>query len=203
MVPKEYGEPLELVEHEKRTVFLFFGKVYRVLKRFDLLLDAFLSLDDEHSRKSELWVYGKCDGEERCKYEKMIDGHDNIKAMFDFVPDSMIPVLFSSASYLVQPYQKITQSGPTMIAYNYNLPIIASNIDGFKERVNDRKNGYLFEKDSVDALKHVLEICIDQSESEYKTIKKNLQQFVDQEYSKKAVIHKYCNMLDSFIKRNN
>ncbi len=202
MVPKDFGQPQYVIDHKGKTVFLFFGKVYRKLKRFDLLLDAFLALDDKYSQKAELWVYGGCSGEERMNYEKMIEGHENIKAKFDFVPDEMIPVLFCSASYLVQPYQKITQSGPTMIAYNYNLPVIGSNIEGFKERIDDGKNGYLFEVDNLEDLKRVLETCIEQEQSEYLTIKDNLKNFVDQEYSNTAVIQKYCDMLDNFISKN-
>lgn len=37
------------------------------------------------------------------------------------------------------PYQDVAQSGPHMIAYNYNLPVIASDINGFVERVEDGK----------------------------------------------------------------
>lgn len=202
MVPKDFGAPKHELKHGNKKVFLFFGKVYRTLKRFDLLLDAFLSLDEEHSSKAELWVYGKCDGEERTKYEQLIEGHDNIKTLFDFVPDELIPDLFSSASYLVQPYQKITQSGPTMIAFKYNLPVIGSNIDGFKERIEDGKNGYLFEVDNVNGLKRVLEICIDQNATDYNNIKNNLKSFVEQEYSPSVVIKKYCEMIDSFIENN-
>ena len=199
MVPKYFGNPKYTIDHGNKTVFLFFGKVYRTLKRFDLLLDAFLSLEKEYSDRAELWVYGKCDGNERKKYQQMICGHNNIKTMFDFVPDDMIPELFSSASYLVQPYQKITQSGPTMIAFRYNLPVIGSNIDGFKERIEDGKNCFLFEVDNVNDLKRVLKKCIDQDETEYYTLKKNLNAFVEQEYSPNVVLHKYCGMFDSFI----
>lgn len=203
MVPKDFGAPRQVIGHGNKTVFLFFGKVYRTLKRFDLLLDAFLALDKNYLERAELWVYGKCGDEDKNKYEQMITGHDNIKTMFDFVPDELIPELFSSASYLVQPYQKITQSGPTMIAYNYNLPIIASNIEGLKERIQDGVNGYLFEVDNVNDLKRVLEICIDQNESEYSKIKNNLKAFVEKEYSPKSVINKYRDMLDTFINNRN
>lgn len=199
MVPKNFGQPKYYIEHGDRKAFLFFGKVYRTLKRFDLLLNAFISLDKNHSEKAELWVFGKCDGEERAKYEKMIEGRDNIKTSFDFVPDELVPILFSSASYLVQPYQKITQSGPTMIAYNYNLPVIASNIEGFSERIDDGINGYLFEVNNEKDLKRVLEICIEQNETDYINIKNNLKSLVEKEYSPKAVIKKYCDMIDSFI----
>ena len=203
MVPKNFGKPMHIIEHGNKTVFLFFGKVYRVLKRFDLLLDAFLALDEKYMQQAELWVYGKCDRTERIKYEELIKGHNNIRAMFEFVPDNQIPDLFCSASFLVQPYQKITQSGPTMIAFNYNLPIIASNIEGFTERIKDGENGFLFEVDNVKDLKRVLENCIDLNETEYNAIKNSLKAFVEQEYSPTIVIKKYRDMLDTFINNCN
>ena len=198
MVPKDFGPATKVIDHGDRTVFLFFGSV-RATKRFDVLLEAFLGLDNEYSKKAELWVYGKCDGEDRVKYDQMIEGHNNIKTMFDFVPDVMVPDLFCSSSYLVQPYQQITQSGPMMIAYNYNLPVIATDIDGFTERIDNGKNGYLFETNNPNDLKRVLEICIDQSKDEYNSIKENVRKKVEQEYSLDAVIKKYCTMLDCFM----
>lgn len=201
MVPKDYGKQQRLIEHENRTVFLFFGGV-RATKRFDVLLNAFLALGKEHTQKAELWVYGKCEGEEKAKYEQMIAGHDNIRTMFDFVPDELVPDLFCSASYLVQPYQQITQSGPMMIAYNYGLPIIATDIGGFKERIKDGENGYLFKKNDVQDLKRVLELCISQSSEDYNRIKENTMAFVEHEYSPNVVISKYKEMIDRFISKN-
>lgn len=201
MVPKDYGRPKNIIEHGDKKVFLFFGGI-RSTKRFDVLLDAFLSLDSVHSQNSELWVYGNCDREEKEKYEQIIRGRENIRSLFGFVPDDLIPDLFCSATYLVQPYQQITQSGPMMIAYKYGLPIIASDIEGFKERITDGENGYLFKRNDVDDLKRVLVHCIDQSASDYHRIKDNANIFAEREYSLDVVIEKYRQMLDNFIAKN-
>ena len=201
MVPKDYGDPSRIIEHGGKRVFLFFGSV-RSTKRFDVLLEAFLALDDSHSQKAELWVYGKCDGPEKEKYESMISGNENIKTMFDFVPDELVPELFYSSSYLVQPYQQITQSGPMMIAYNYGLPIIASDIEGFKERITDGENGFLFKKNDVNDLRRVLQLCIDQSDGTYNQIKENAIAFARNEYSPDVVLDKYKTMIDDFIAKN-
>ena len=201
MVPKHYGVPSQIIDHGDRVVFLFFGGL-RPTKRFDVLLKAFLSLDSNHFRKAELWVYGNCEGQDKENYLKAIKGISNIKTMFDFVPDDMIPNLFCSASYLVLPYQQITQSGPMMIAYNYNLPMIATDLEGFSERINDGENGYLFKRNDVDELKRVLVHCIDQSASDYQIIKDNAKIFAEREYSLDVVIEKYRRMLDNFIAKN-
>lgn len=201
MVTKNYGYPNHIIDHGDRIVFLFFGGL-RYTKRFDVLLNAFLSMDDNQSHKAELWVYGNCEGHEKEHYLNAINGHSNIKALFDFVPDVIVPDLFCSASYLVLPYQQITQSGPMMIAYNYNLPMIASDLEGFKERIVDGENGYLFKRNDVEDLKRVLIHCINQSIEDYQRIKNNAKAFAESEYSMSVVIEKYRRMLDSFIAKN-
>ncbi|MCK9156601.1 MAG: glycosyltransferase family 4 protein [Paludibacteraceae bacterium] len=195
MVPKDYGMPCNLIEHGNRKVFLFFGGI-RSNKRFDILLDAFLKLDSKHSEKAELWVYGNASPEEIDKYTSMAVGHENIILKLRFVPDDMVANLFCSSTYLVLPYERITQSGPMMIAYNYNTPLIGSNIAGFKERIKDGENGYLFKNGDVADLKRLLEQCIDQDDEEYNRIKRNSMRFVDEEYSPKVVIRRYREMLD-------
>lgn len=72
----------------------------------------------------------------------MIGNTSNITAEFRRIDDEEIPELFTKSDYLVLPYEDVAQSGPHMIAYNYNLPVIASDIDGFKERVVDGENGF-------------------------------------------------------------
>ena len=43
------------------------------------------------------------------------------------------------------PYRTATQSGITQIAYNFNIPVIVSNVGGLAEIVPDGKVGYVVE----------------------------------------------------------
>jgi glycosyltransferase involved in cell wall biosynthesis len=52
----------------------------------------------------------------------------------------------------VLPYKKASQSGIIPIAYNYNKLVVASNIDGLKEYVVDKKTGYLFDNNKYKSL---------------------------------------------------
>lgn len=202
MVPKDYGQPTKKLDFGGRKVFLFFGTI-RPNKRLDILLRAFTSLDEEHRKKAQLLIYGKFELADREAYQKVIDEYDNIEADFGFIADEAIPNLYCSSHYLVQPYQVVSQSGPTMISYNYNLPIIGSDIDGFTERIEDGKTGYIFKTNDVDDLRRTLEHCIDQDETEYENIRKNLAEFIDSEYSPRVVIEKYRKMLNYVMERNN
>ena len=89
-----------------------------------------------------------------------------------------------------------------MIAYNYGLPIIATDIDGFTERIEHDKNGFIFPKNNVDSLKKLLMKCIDLTDSDYKTLKLNLSNYVKKEFALDVVIKKYISMIDSVITTN-
>ena len=52
------------------------------------------------------------------------------------------PDLFSSADYFILPYREVTQSGPLMLGFNYQILPIASNLRGFSEHIEDGKNGF-------------------------------------------------------------
>lgn len=201
MVPKDYGKPQERLDYGGKKVFLFFGGV-RPDKRLDILLKAFVSMREECQNKAHLLVYGSCEADRISEFKEIAKDANNIELHFGFASDSIIPTLFTSSDYLVLPYQVVTQSGPNMIAYNYNLPVIATDLEGFTERVTDGVDGYIFPVNDVNALKEVLEKCISQTEEEYSIIKTNMAKRVDEEYSLEVVIDKYKNMIDYVIKKN-
>jgi glycosyltransferase involved in cell wall biosynthesis len=47
------------------------------------------------------------------------------------------------ASVVVYPYHSITQSGALQAAYAFGKPVVATNVGGFPEAVEDGKNGFL------------------------------------------------------------
>ena len=73
-----------------------------------------------------------------------IDGDSSISVYFKRIDDCEVAEFFAKHDFLMLPYQDVAQSGPHMIAYYYNLPVIASDIEGFNERVVDVVFGFLF-----------------------------------------------------------
>lgn len=201
MVPKDYGKPTESLDFSGRKVFLFFGGV-RPDKRLDILLQAFVAMGKEFQEKAYLLVYGSCESERIKEFEAIVNNAENIELHFGFAADSIIPNLFTSSHYLVLPYQVVTQSGPNMIAYHYNLPIIATNLDGFTERITHGVDGYIFPVNDEKTLKDLLEKCICQTDEEYNMIKMNMAERVAKEYSPEVVIEKYKAMLNYVIEKN-
>ncbi|MCZ6777237.1 MAG: glycosyltransferase [Ignavibacteria bacterium] len=132
-------------------VVLFFGYI-RAYKGLHVLLDAaskFIRTLDIHT----LVVGEFYDHEE--KYRKQIRGlgldrHVTINA--DYVPNEKVGIYFSAADVVVLPYISATQSGIAQIAYNFDKPVIATDVGGLGEVVRDNITGFLVPPNDPDAL---------------------------------------------------
>jgi glycosyltransferase involved in cell wall biosynthesis len=64
--------------------------------------------------------------------------------VFDrYIRDDEVPVFFSAADVCVLPYKSATQSGITAISHHFDLPLIATDVGGLKEKVIHEKNGLI------------------------------------------------------------
>ena len=134
---------------------LFFG-IIRKYKGLDILLEAFA--DDRIQNKDiKLIVAGEF--YEDCQpYYDLIDKYnlaESVVLVANFIPDSEVSNYFCAADIVVQPYKSATQSGVTQIAYNFDKPMLVTNVGGLKEIVPHNKVGYVCEpnpKDVADSL---------------------------------------------------
>ncbi|MBI4810031.1 MAG: glycosyltransferase, partial [Ignavibacteriales bacterium] len=67
-------------------------------------------------------------------------------------PNKQVATYFSSADVVVLPYLSETQSGITQIAYNFDKPVIATNVGGLAEVVINDKTGFIVPPSNPDAL---------------------------------------------------
>ena len=98
---------------------------------------------------------------------------------------------------MVLPYEDVAQSGPHMIAYNYNLPVIASDIDGFKERVVDGENGFLFKRNNLESLIETIVKVVKLNGDKYLALKERLRDYTKTYYSVKSVAEKYIDYFNA------
>ena len=175
---------------------LFFGNVV-LNKRLDLLIQAVKALPIEIKRKVHLTIAGKCNVPQQ--YIEQIGNDESISAYFKRIDDCEIAELFTKHDFLMLPYQDVAQSGPHMIAYYYNLPVIASDIDGFKERVEDGVNGMLFKSKSVDDLKEKIIKAANMTNDEKSKMKENLKAFAEENFGLEKVSQKYVEYFNSIM----
>ncbi|MDR1632403.1 MAG: glycosyltransferase [Dysgonamonadaceae bacterium] len=121
----------------KKTL-LFFGLI-REYKGLDLLIEALSHLDDSY----ELLIAGESYGSFQ-KYQKQIDhspAKERIIVKNYYIEDKDVPVLFSAADVLVLPYKSATQSGVLPVAYHYETPVVATDVGGFREAIEQAGSG--------------------------------------------------------------
>jgi glycosyltransferase involved in cell wall biosynthesis len=61
----------------------------------------------------------------------------------EYVPDADTEIYFKAADVLVLPYTHIFQSGVLFLAYNFGLPVIASDVGSLKEDVIEGETGFV------------------------------------------------------------
>jgi glycosyltransferase involved in cell wall biosynthesis len=147
-----YGEAVprkEALERLKLPVdfkyALFFGFI-RKYKGLDLLLE---SMADKRLAVAgvQLIVAGEYYGDKEL-YEAIIskyDLHDRVHLFTDFIPNDEVKYYFSAADCVVLPYRSATQSGITQIAYHFERGMVATNVGGLPELVQDGATGVICE----------------------------------------------------------
>ena len=136
---------------EDQRYVLFFGLI-RDYKGLDLLLDAWAKLrQDGFTENKKLLVAGEF-YTDKAKYlqqiERLCIGED-ILLHDRFIPDEEVKYYFSIADVVVQPYKSATQSGVTQIAYQFETPMIVTDVGGLAEIVPDGQVGYVVKPNAV------------------------------------------------------
>ncbi len=124
---------------------MFFGLV-RAYKGLDLLLQAWARLKKEGKTRGRRLIIAGDFYDDISKYGWLISVlglRDDVIIHDRFVPDDDVKLYFSLADVLVLPYKTATQSGVTQIAYNFDVPMIVSNVGGLPEVVPDGVTGFV------------------------------------------------------------
>jgi len=126
---------------------LFFGLI-RDYKGLDLLLDAWANLrQNGFSKDKKLLVAGEF-YTDKTKFMQQIERlsiEEDVLLHDWFISDEHVKYYFSVADVVVQPYKSATQSGVTQIAYQFETPMIVTDVGGLAEIVPDGRVGYVVE----------------------------------------------------------
>lgn len=130
---------------QKVSYSLFFG-IIRDYKGLDILLDAWRILKDSGDTENRKLIVA---GEFYYNKDKYLAQIENLGLQEDvvmhdfFIKDEDVRNYFCASDVLIQPYRTATQSGVTQIAYNFELPMIVTDVGGLSEIVPDDVVGYV------------------------------------------------------------
>lgn len=128
---------------EDIPAILFFGYI-REYKGLQVLLDAFFQLHRE-GESLNLIIAGES-AEPFGRYQKVIDASsysDAVQTFLQYIPENEVSDYFLAADVVVLPYRRIFQSGIVHVAYAHARPIIASDVGGLNEVIEEGRSGFL------------------------------------------------------------
>lgn len=149
IIPKDEAKKQLGINDDK--VILFFGYI-RAYKGLDILINAMPEILKKVNVK--LVVVGEA-YEDDDKYRKQIEKlgiSENVLLNTDYVPNNEVGRYFSAADVVVLPYKSATQSGIVQIAYNFDKPVIATDVGGLAEVVLNEKTGFIVEPDNPEKI---------------------------------------------------
>jgi glycosyltransferase involved in cell wall biosynthesis len=134
------------------NIALFFGHV-RPFKGLDIALHAWRELKTGVT----LLVAGEAwwKGEE--EYRALAQGLTNVKFDFRFIPDAEIATYFAAADVVLAPYRIEAQSGVALTAFHFARPVIATNVGGLPEIIEEGRNGMLVPPEDPSALARAID----------------------------------------------
>jgi len=121
--------------------FFFFGKI-RPYKGIEVLLCA-AELLHKSGLDFRLSIYGKITYDQG-KILKQVETLPEVTIADEFIDYKDVYAIFKQNDIIVLPYLQVTQCGPMLVAYNQNVPVICTDLPGFREYVEDMKSGLLF-----------------------------------------------------------
>ena len=148
-VPRD--EARSVLRLSSSRVLLFFGYVRRY-KGLQVLLEAMARLDP--ALGVQLLVVGEFYEPEQ-HYRDLIRtlGLEHVVTIHsEYVPNPDVGRYFSAADAVVLPYTSATQSGIAQIAYNFERPVVVSNVGGLAEIVVDGTSGLIVPPNDPEAL---------------------------------------------------
>lgn len=129
----------------KPKVVLFFGFI-RKYKGLKDLITAMQTVKKTTDGQTSLLIVGEFWKHDKPEYQKLVDQYglqDDVVFVDRFVPNEEVGKYFAAADLLVAPYHSATQSGVVQMAYAFDTPVVATNVGGLPDAVQEGVSGFL------------------------------------------------------------
>lgn len=120
----------------------------------------------------------------------------------EFVPDSETEIYFKAADVLALPYTHIFQSGVLFLAYNFGLPVIASDVGSLREDIIEGKTGSVCNpRDPVDLARAIEAYFGSELYQQLDTRRQEIQSIANERYSWTKVGEITCSVYRNLLEQ--
>lgn len=195
LILKSFGQS-NLKPSSETIIFLAFGIINHA-KNIDLLIEAACNIYDEGYRGFKIFINGSCANWDF--YQSKIRYPEIFICDIRKIKNAEIPDVFSQSHYLVQPYRSTSQSGVLKVAINYNVPIIASDLPGFRQDIEEGVNGFFFKQGDVKDLEKALIERLKHHHADYSLLLEKMHWHSIDNYSTDIINSKYASMFSEVM----
>lgn len=125
---------------------LFFGRI-TAYKGIEILLTAFYHLERRYN--IQLRIVGNGD---ITPYHNLLEKLHDVDVVNRWIGESEVPTFFNSSDLVVLPYTSASQSGVIALAAGFGLPVVATNVGGIPEQIQNEKTGLIIDPGNVEQL---------------------------------------------------
>lgn len=178
------------VEFELPSKYVLFFGAIKNYKGLPYLLEA-LKKDSSCLGEYKLVIAGGGHDDALNELKQM----KNVMVLNRYIKNEEVVYLIKHCSFVVCPYTTMSQSGLPQTVFAFDKPIIASDLEGFKEVVTHQKTGLLFKtKDSVALAEAIKKLSTD--DDLYRTMVENIKGFgnLKKEYSWPYITQQYLSV---------
>ncbi|NOR45753.1 MAG: glycosyltransferase, partial [Candidatus Delongbacteria bacterium] len=183
--------PLGKTIKDEKIKFLFIGRLMRE-KGVEELFEAINNLSENYDNLEFLFVGGL----EEKKYKDIIENNDNITYLgrSEDVRNEIREV-----DCIINPSYHEGMSNVLLESAAMGKPLLASNIPGCKEIVEDGYNGFLFKPKSPSSLEESIIKFIELSDEDKVIMGKNSRIKVEKEFDRNIVVNEYIKTIEEIL----
>lgn len=133
------GEPTPVKFEEDENLILFFGRIWEY-KGLEYLIRA-EPLITSRVPQARILIAGR--GEDFERYRRMMKNPEHFLVDNEYISEERAAEYFERASVVVLPYIEASQSGVIPLAYSAGKPVVATEVGGLPEMVEDGRTGHL------------------------------------------------------------